>query len=48
VCFSKVERELLLQVDKSLHASSRELRWEKEHLGALYLTESVTSGYVFC
>ena len=28
-------------------ASSRELKWEKEHLGPLYLTESVTSGYAY-
>ena len=47
VCFHKVETEMQMQVEKSIMASSRELRWEKEHLGALYLTESVTSGYAY-
>ena len=46
-CFRKVEIEMGILVERSIIASSKDIKWEKEHLGPLYLTESVTSGYAY-
>ena len=45
--FMKVAIEMDKQIEKSINSSSRELKWDKSHLGPLYLTEAVVSGYAY-
>lgn len=42
-----VWEELEGQTTQSLLASSKEIEWTKNHLGAIFLTEAVTSGFAY-